>query len=83
VLPNKIYSMASATTFYEQIFPSNTLDIGFSSTALHWMNCSPCALTDHVAANKSTAPEVETWREQARRDWELILCHRVGPITTS
>eukprot|EP00029_Vermamoeba_vermiformis_P012746 TRINITY_DN7707_c0_g1_i1.p2 TRINITY_DN7707_c0_g1~~TRINITY_DN7707_c0_g1_i1.p2 ORF type:complete len:158 (-),score=40.16 TRINITY_DN7707_c0_g1_i1:358-831(-) len=41
VLPNKIYSMASATSYYEQIFPSRTLDIGFSSTALPLMSCTP------------------------------------------
>ncbi len=69
--------MASATSYYEQIFPSRTLDIGFSSTALHWMSCTPCGLTDHVAPNKSTAKEVEVWREQARHDWEHILCLRV------
>jgi SAM dependent carboxyl methyltransferase. len=43
-----IYPLFSANSFYKQILPHNSLDFGFSATAMHWLSKKPCDITNHV-----------------------------------
>ena len=43
-----VYPLFSANSFYKQIVPDNTLDFGFSATAMHWLSGKPCELSNHV-----------------------------------
>ena len=45
---NNVYPLFSANSFYKQILPDNTLDFGFSATAMHWLSKKPCNLSNHV-----------------------------------
>ena len=38
--PN-LYTFASGTSFYRQVFPDNSLSLGFSATAMHWLSARP------------------------------------------
>jgi hypothetical protein len=75
-----VYVVASATSFYRQIIPSGTLDLGFSATAMHWLSRKPCDLRDHVHALCAMGPEQAVFAEQAQRDWETILLHRAREL---
>ncbi len=35
---DNVYPLVSGTSFYRQIIPSNSLNLGFSATAMHWLS---------------------------------------------
>ena len=49
-----IQVMASATSFYNRILPANTLDLGFSATAMHWLSRKPCDIRDSERNDSNT-----------------------------
>ena len=77
--PN-LFPLVSGTTFYKQIVPDATLDIGFSATAMHWMSTKVCNISNHVQAVGAEGSELEAFRNQAHRDWRQILLHRAAEL---
>eukprot|EP01083_Nonionella_stella_P164578 545135_1 len=41
LFPN-VYCSATGTSFYRQCFPPESVSLGFSSTAMHWLSAPPC-----------------------------------------
>ncbi|MDH3691368.1 MAG: class I SAM-dependent methyltransferase [Gammaproteobacteria bacterium] len=77
-----LFVCASATSFYRQIVPANTLDLGFSATAMHWLSKKPTNISNHVHAVGAGGKELEAFIEQGRRDWETILLHRAAELVS-
>ena len=75
-----IFPMVSGTSFYKQILPAGTLDIGFSATAMHWLSAKVCNLSNHVQAVGAEGEELAAYRQQAHRDWRQILLHRAREL---
>jgi hypothetical protein len=75
-----VHVLASAASFYRQILPAGMLDLGFSATAMHWLSCKPCDLTNHVHAICASDAELATFAEQGERDWETILLQRAREL---
>ncbi|UJR17419.1 hypothetical protein I4U23_004314 [Adineta vaga] len=75
-----VYTFASGTTFYRQIFPDNTLSFGFSATAMHWLSARPSFIADHVHATGARKEEYELFHHQAVIDWETILLGRAREL---
>jgi SAM-dependent methyltransferase len=75
-----IFPMVSGTSFYKQIVPSGTLDIGFSATAMHWLSAKVCNISNHVQAVGAEGEELAAFRQQAHRDWRQILLHRAAEL---
>jgi len=75
-----LFIFASGTSFYRQIFPDNSLSLGFSATAMHWISNRPCMIADHVQAVGARPAERERFRAQALRDWETILLARAREL---
>jgi SAM-dependent methyltransferase len=75
-----IFPLVSGTSFYRQIVPANTLDIGFSATAMHWLSAKVCNLSNHVQAVGAQGEELTAFRAQAHRDWRRILLHRAREL---
>ena len=75
-----IFPLVSGTTFYRQILPANTLDIGFSATAMHWLSAKVCNLTNHIQAVGAQGDELQAFRQQAHADWRQILMHRAREL---
>ena len=40
--------LESGASFYTPALPANSLDLGFSATAMHWLSALPCEISDHV-----------------------------------
>ncbi len=78
----RVYTAASATSFYAQILPSATLDLGFSATAMHWLRRKPADLAAHVHMVGASAAELAVFAEQAREDWQTILTHRARELVS-
>ena len=77
---DNVFPMVSGTTFYKQILPPNSLNIGFSATAMHWMSSKVCNISNHVQAVGAEGEELEAFRAQAGRDWRQILLHRAAEL---
>jgi len=71
-----VFTFASGTSFYRQVFPSNSLDFGFSATAMHWLSRLPGQISDHVHAVGADEKEKDLFRAQSQADWERILLAR-------
>ena len=68
--------LESGASFYTPILPSNSLDLGFSATAMHWLSALPCEISDHVHMVGASGVERETFAAQAASDWQTILLRR-------
>ncbi len=76
----RVFVSASATSFYDQVLPDSTLNLGFSATAMHWLSRKPCNISDHVQAVGASGTELAAFAEQGRKDWETILSHRASEL---
>lgn len=75
-----LFTFASGTSFYRQIFPDASLSLGFSATAMHWLSALPTTISDHVHAVGARGVEREAFRRHAAMDWEAILLHRAREL---
>lgn len=71
-----VHVMASGTSFHELIVPAETLDLGFSATASHYIVSNPCNISDHVHMVGASGEERAAFSEQGRVDWERMLLRR-------
>jgi hypothetical protein len=77
--PN-LFSFASGTSFFRQIVPDGTLNLGFSATAMHWLSKLPATLTDHVHAVGAKGAALAAFAAHAAADWETILLARAREL---
>ena len=74
--PN-VFVTACGTNFYSQCLPSQTVNLGFTSTAMHWLHDKPRdvpGVFNHILVEE---PETaEKLKRQAAKDWELLLLQR-------
>ena len=77
-----VYPFFSANSFYKQILPDNSLDFGFSATAMHWLSKKPCDISHHVHMVGAEGEEYLVFSEQGKKDWETILLHRARELKT-
>ena len=75
-----VYLFHAATSFYRQIIPSDTLDLGFSATAMHWLSAKPCEISDHVQAVGAKGAELEAFARRGNADWQTILLRRAAEL---
>lgn len=69
------------TSFYSQCLPPQTVNLVFSSTAMHWLRDKPCSVTGALHQTMITLPEeAEKFRKQAAKDWETILLARAKEL---
>ena len=77
---DNIYVYASATSFFQRIFPPATIDFAFSATAMHWLSDMPCPISNHIHAVGAKGFELEALRQRALEDWETILINRAAEL---
>ncbi len=75
-----VFPLVSGTTFYKQILPDATLDVGFSATAMHWLSDKVCNISNHVQAVGAEGDELAAFQRQAAEDWRTILRHRAAEL---
>ncbi len=76
----RAFFLQSATSFYRQILPSASLDLGFSATAMHWLSSKPCDISNHVQAVGAEGEELAAFARQGNADWRTILTHRASEM---
>lgn len=78
--PN-VFVSATGTGFYEQCFPSDSVNLGFSCLAIQWLRKKPCNLTRAILHSFSEVPqERNMFAKQAEKDWEQFLLMRAKEL---
>ena len=77
-----VYPVARAPTFFRQILPPDTLHLGFSANAMHWLSAKPGNISNHLQPVGATGAELEAYQAQAERDWETLLLHRGAELVS-
>ena len=80
-IPN-LYIYASATSFHKAIFPPETLNLGFSATASHYISERPCQIPNHVHMVGAHGKERAAYEAQGRKDWEVMLRNRAAELVS-
>ncbi len=71
------FSSAVGRSFYTQILPSNSVNIGWSSWATQWLSRTPAPVRDHIVAAGSSDEAVRVaYAKQAAQDWHEFVAFR-------
>ncbi|WP_319433142.1 SAM-dependent methyltransferase [Mycobacterium sp. RTGN5] len=71
------YASVVGRSFYAQILPSDSIALGWSSWAIHWLRKVPTPIPDHVEISFSTDDEARrAYARQAAEDWRDFVAFR-------
>ena len=71
------YASAVGRSFYSQILPSNSVNLGWSAWAVQWLSTSAAPVPDHVVAACSGDEAVRAAHAaQAAHDWHEFIAFR-------
>lgn len=71
------FTSAIGRSFYSQIVPSKTVNLGWSSWATQWLSRIPCELPDHVHVAYSNDDAARAaYAHQAALDWHNFVAFR-------
>lgn len=71
------FASAVGRSFYHQIVPSNSVNLGWSSWATHWLSHVPQPVPDHVSAAYSADGDTRAaYTRQAAHDWHEFVAFR-------
>jgi len=79
-----VFIEANGVGFHSQCYPSKSIDLGVSFTAMHWLSSSPSSLrgVDVMHSARSVdGPPPQAEQKQAEQDWYNILCARSKELT--
>lgn len=71
-----IFVHSCGTGFHDQLMANNSLSLGFSATAMHYVSERPCLIENHVHMTGANQNEIKLFKDQAHKDWETILLNR-------
>jgi hypothetical protein len=71
------FGSAVGRSFYTQILPSNSINLGWSSWAIQWLSRAPAPIPDHIHVAYSGDEVVRTaYARQAAHDWHEFVAFR-------
>jgi SAM dependent carboxyl methyltransferase len=71
------FAMAVGRSFYEQILPTASVALAWSSWAVQWLSRAPAPIPDHVQVACSEDPETRAaYARQSAEDWQNFLLAR-------
>jgi hypothetical protein len=77
------FASAVGRSFYQQILPSNSVTLGWTSWAIQWLSRVPAPIPDHVqVAYSSDSVAKAAYAKQAAQDWHDFIAFRgreLGP----
>lgn len=76
-----VFPSAVGRSFYEQILPSASVTLGWTSWAVQWLSRIPGPIPGHVQIACSTDKTVNAaYAAQADKDWQTFLTHRAQEL---
>ena len=73
--PN-VFPAAIGKSFYEQVLPAGSVDLGWSSYAAVWLSRVPAHVPGHFIAFRGAPAAIAAFASQGARDWEAFLSLR-------
>ena len=77
-----VFIHACGTGFHKQLMANNSLSLGFSATAMHYVSEKPCQINNHVHIVGADKDEKLKFKLQASKDWESILLNRAKELVS-
>ena len=77
---DNVFVHGCGTGFHRQLMASDSLSLGFSATAMHYVSEKPCEIEDHVHMVGSAPDERAQFSQRAAEDWEKILLARAAEM---
>jgi hypothetical protein len=72
-----VFTSAVGRSFYQQILPSNSVHLGWSSWAIQWLSRTPAPVPDHLHIAYSADEAVRSaYARQAAHDWHEFIAYR-------
>jgi hypothetical protein len=71
-----VFPCAVGRSFYEQVLPSQSVHLGWSSSAAMWLSRVPSLIPGHFWSVRSTGTARAAFETQAAEDWESFLSLR-------
>jgi len=75
-----VFPCAVGRSFYENVFPREQVDLGWSSYAAVWLSRVPVFIPGHFVHLASTGDVRVAFDRQAADDWRLFLSVRAGEL---
>jgi len=76
------FTSAIGRSFYSQILPSNTVNLGWSSWATQWLSRVPTQIPDHLAVAYSADDAARSaFARQAANDWQHFVAFRARELS--
>jgi hypothetical protein len=76
-----VFAYAAGRSFYHRIFASESVSLGWSAIAVHWLSSVPGSLEGHIWTSAATGATHEEFAARAREDWAGFLGHRAAELT--
>jgi salicylate 1-O-methyltransferase len=71
------FTSAVGRSFYTQILPSNSVNLGWSSWAIQWLSRVPSSISDHIQVAYSGDDDARAaYAKQAASDWHQFIAFR-------
>eukprot|EP00793_Prasinoderma_coloniale_P003682 PRCOL_00003058-RA len=77
---SNVFVTASGTSFYEQCYPTASVQVGMSFTAMHWLSKLPCDLQATLHSTQAEPDEKAKFMAQSQQDWRSILKRRSAEL---
>lgn len=68
-----VYGYAVGRSFYGRLFPSESLHLGWSAIAVHWMSAIPCPIPGHIFSTFARGAVRDAFAARAAADWRAFL----------
>jgi hypothetical protein len=75
-----VHALAAGRSFYEQLLPSGTVSLGWSSITVHWLSAAPAPMAAGIWSPSATPDVQAAWRERSARDWRAFLDARAAEL---
>src|SRR5262249_27963660 len=69
----EVYPSAIGRSFYEPLFPSGQVALGYSAIAVHWLSAAPCPIPNHIWPPRAEGAVRAAFAARARADWDTFL----------
>jgi SAM dependent carboxyl methyltransferase len=71
---SNIFPFAVGRSYFDQILPSDSVDIGWNSWSLQWLNATPANIDDHIFIDCTEIINLKNlFSRQLALDWEQFL----------
>jgi hypothetical protein len=76
----EVYPGAIGRSFYQPLFPSGQVTLGYSAIAVHWLSAAPCPIPGHIWPPRAKGAVRAAFTARARADWETFLACRAREL---